>query len=57
VLQHFKELVLDFAPSQPAVPVVCPGAEERTGMGGPPPDLWLPFSAFWELQTKRQISM
>jgi len=52
VLQQFKELVLGFAPSQPAVPVACPGAEERTGMGGPPPDLWLPFSASWELETK-----
>lgn len=49
--------MLGFAPSQPAVPVVCPGAEERTGMGGRPPDLWLLFSAAWELQTKHQISM
>jgi len=57
VLQQFKELVLGSAPSQPAVPVVCPGAEERTGMGGPPPDLWLPFSPSWELQTKHKISM
>ena len=44
--------MLGFAPSQPAVPVVCPGAEERTGMGGPRPDLWLPSSVSWELETK-----
>jgi hypothetical protein len=44
--------VLGFAPSRPEVPVECPGAEQRRGMGGPQPDLWLPFSASWELQTK-----
>jgi hypothetical protein len=55
-MQHLlKELALGFAPSQPEVPVACPGAGERRGMGGPPPDLlWLLFSASWELQKSKR---
>jgi hypothetical protein len=52
-----RELGLGSAPSRPTAPAVCPGAGERRGTGGPPPDLWLLFSASWELRKKKLESL